>query len=286
MRIFLLVLTILISSIGNAQKKPVYRGQVGPDGATVYRQPTFDSEILTTLPPGKTFSISAKPINTDGAFYKVLVKPGLTGYVGDHEIRPLFKTANAKKEEAEAKEDKEEPRSKRKRPFVFTKYAGLEYAFVQFKEKTLGKERTENLDFFGVKISGPDLLIEGPIMMDVNFLFHYGAPTYYEKLTGRGTDGFAFLVDFLFQYPMPVGQNSLVYYGFGPAIRYSKFDVQVRNAGNNTITAYSLEDITAGAVFNLGLGFRLGSVALRAEGRYYWEKTQYFGATTALQFGF
>ena len=59
-----------------------------------------------------------------------------------------------------------EPKKKAKeknpsRSFEYTRYVGLQYAYVDYQDETMGDRRREAMGFYGVKLSGPDLVIEG-----------------------------------------------------------------------------------------------------------------------------
>ncbi len=295
-----------------AQAKPYpYRAQVVNEETNVFEKPDFDSKVIATLEVGRVFDVSATVVNE--AFYRIRLKPGLLGYVSDADVKPLWKNKAAekpagpkaaavkpeakldpkaleKKKEAKAlareKALEKKKQAKKKRPFQYMQFVGLQYASIEYQEETMGDRRREPAGFFGVKLSGPDLIIEGVFPTEVNFLFHSGAPSYYEKATGKGADGWIFLMDFLFESYFPQGKNALAFVGFGPMIRYSKFNVSLTDVTNSKTQDYSLEDIGAGAVFNAGIGVKMDQVALRGEAQYYWEKQPYWGLGLALQFAF
>ena len=249
------------------------RGFVLHDGAAVYQKADFDSSVIAYLQAGKIFEISGK---TFGAFYRIRVKPGMIGYIADSDI----KSSRKKNQEAAAEAANAPAKKKKKHPFGFTQYAGLEFAYVNYREDTMGIKPTASLTFVGAKLSGPNLVVSGAMTTDVNFLLSYGAPSYYSQTTGNSAAGWIFISDFLFVTNFPQGRNALLYSGFGPMLRYSKFDVQLGKA------QYSLEDMALGAVFTAGLGLRAGRFALRSEIQYYWEKMQYYGGALALQMDF
>jgi hypothetical protein len=115
-------------------------------------------------------------------------------------------------------------------------------------------------------------------------LFSPSAPKYYEDITKKSAGGFIFIADFLFQTAVPRGKDVMTFYGFGPMLKYSHFNLEVPD-GTRTLN-YAADDMSVGAVFNLGLGFRISRVAMRLDAKYYWEKVQYygFGANVGLDF--
>lgn len=237
------------------------------DGALVYQDADFDAPVISTLKIGSVFSISK---NKKGPFYKIRLKPGYLGWISDTDIKPgIIKIP--KPEQLQINEAKEE---KKKRPFFASRYRGPVLQLTNFTEDTLGQERNDSLLFYGVKFNGFNTLFSGEIYTDANILFYFGAPSYYEDYTKKSADGFIFMTDFTFQTVMPQGKNFIYYYGFGPMFKYSHFNLDV--PGNNSTLSYSADEMTLGAVFDFGIGARLGSLSLRTDAKYYWEKTKYF----------
>ncbi len=130
--------------------------------------------------------------------------------------------------------------------------------------------------FYGIKFNGYNTLFEGDIYTDANLLFHVGAPNYYSDYTGRSSDGFIVMANFLFQTVLPQSKMHLLYYGFGPMFKYSHLTIDVPNGANKTIS-YAADDMAFGAIFDVGLAFRLGTLSLRTDAKYYWERTKYYG---------
>lgn len=276
---FLFFACFAFSGFALAQTKPVkspYLGRVVNEGSAVYRAANFDSPVIAYLSVGKTFQISTQLVG--GAFYRIRVSDKQVGYISDADVVPLFKL-NPKKKTVKRTEQKIlEPR--RKKPFSLTEFAGPQFSYIGFREETMALKPTENLSFFGVKLSGPNILLEGAFPTEINLQFHWGAPDYYKKATGKEAVGWMFLSDFLFQTYFANRPNAFAYFGFGPLLKYSKFDVILGT------TQYSLENFDLGLAFKLGGALRLGKLALRGEAQYYWEKMQYRGLGFAIQFPF
>jgi len=275
---------------GNAWAEAA-KGRVRSDGATIYKAASFDSAVIAHLAPGTTFYISTVLFN--GAFYRIMVKKNLLGYVPDYQIDPLngAAAANAATTNVDAKKnkkskDKTPPRREPpQRALASTRFGGLEYAAIDFKEHTMGGNYHQSISFFGFKFSGPNLLVNGPFTMDINVLMHFGAPGYYQDATGNSADGFIMLADVMFQTYWPLSQNVMAYYGFGPMLHFSKFNLGLGTSPN--IKTYLAEDMNLGADFNLGLATRVGNRwGIRGEVRYYWEKTMYLGFAGAVQYSF
>jgi hypothetical protein len=278
-----------------------YKARTVNEEVQVFEKPDFDSKVIATLDEGHVFDVSSQLYG--GAFYRIRLQPGLLGYVSDADVKPLWKSgvkasvggvekplskAEEKKQKAkQAHKRKPDQPEKKNRSFEYTQYVGLQYASIEYQEETMGDRRREPGSFFGVKLAGPDLVVDGAFPTEINFLFRNGAPGYYERLTGKGADGWIFLMDFLFESYFPQGRNALLFLGFGPMFRYSKFNVSLTDNTTNKTQDYSLEDMAVGAVFNAGAAVRLSQkVALRGELQYYWEKQPYWGAGAAFQFAF
>ncbi len=268
-----------------AKPKQSFRAQIKHSEAHVFKEPNFDSDVLAVLSEGKIYPVSRQKVNK--AFYRIRIRPGLVGYISDADVKPLFSLPSQKPPpKSGSRIDAEKMPEKNKRSFQYIQYVGGQYSLINFKEDTMGVQRQDRRSFFGLKLSGPDLVVEGAFQTDVNFQFSNGAPSYYESLTGNSADGWIMLMDFRWQTYSPLGRDVLTFLGFGPMLRYSKFNVSLTDAVTGRSTSYSLEDIAMGAVFNLGGALRLGSIALRGEFQYYWEKLQYLGGGLSLQFAF
>lgn len=257
------------------------QGTIINEGSLVYQNDDFDAPVIGTLKRGAVYTISA---GKKGPFYKIRLKPGTVGWIADTDVKVgVHKVTTPTKKKLKPLADAEKPESKVK-PFYATRYRGISYDSIYYTEETVGGKQAEYVPFFGVKFYGYDTLFEGEIYTESNILFSPSAPKYYEEMTGRSTGGFIFLANFLFQTVTPRGKNAMTHYGFGPMLKYSQFNLEVPD-GSRTLN-YSAVDMTVGAVFNFGLGFRLHRVGLRLDATYYWEKTQYygFGANIGLDF--
>lgn len=283
-----------------------FRGEIIGEEAQIYEAANFDAALMDIAPQGQKYEMSTKLFNE--AFYRVRLPDGRIGYIADTDIKPLFKVKNQLKKDVNKKsnassqnlnkknqnktekkigkksDEKDEP--KKKKPFQYTRYVGLELSQIQFQEETMSDHRRDSLLFYGMKISGPDVVIAGDLQTDVNLLFHMGAPSYYQSVTKHSADGWVMIANFLFQNYFPQGPNALFYLGFGPMLKYSKFELSMTDKSNGKVTDYSATDISLGAVFNAGVGMRMGRVALRVEGQYYWEKQMYPGIALSTQMEF
>lgn len=290
------IATLALSTSAFAQvitgtAKQVSRGQVITQDALVYKNPDFDSPVLTQLSKGKTFQISRK---TFGAFHQIKVDSKTFGYISDVDVQPLnFKREGAvrpptKKEKPKDKDEDSRKKAviKKRRSMEFTRYLGFMYSSINYKEETMGGVRAEALSFYGLKLAGPNVLIEGPFPTEMNVRFSSGAPTYYQKQTGQSAGGFLFTLDMQYQTVGALSKDWIRYFGFGPYFRYSKFDLSLKDPVTNKVISYNADDMALGAIFTLGTGFRMGSFALRPEFSYIWEKQHYYAISLAAQFEF
>ncbi|MNS99390.1 hypothetical protein D3C72_1337910 [compost metagenome] len=228
---------------------------------------------------GGVYSISK---SKKGPFYKIRVKPGTLGWIADNDIKlGVIKI----KPEPKPIDIEAEMLKKPTKPFLAMRYRGLALEYLQYQEDTMGDYRTEGLMFYGIKWNGYNTLIGGDIYTDTNILFHLGAPKYYEEETGHSADGFIFMANFLLQTALPQSRWMMFYYGFGPMFKYSHFNLAVD--GVTEQDSFPADDMTLGAVFNLGLGFKVSeSFSVRTEVKYYWEKTKYYGLGLNLGYAF
>ena len=267
-------------SAANASLKAV----VVEDGALVFQGDNFDTEPLAQLAEGTVLEVSKKEFG-EFNFHRVRLKDGRVGYMADNDLKILgLKTKDLPKDsKKQAEKIKEELKEEQKklRPFASASFYGFSYDYVKYRENTLGVLPTTSLNFYGFKILGPDLLMEGEGITEFNASLAPTAPTYYQTATGNAANGFVFHMDALLQFQSQQSRRVLTHFGFGPMFRYSHFQAGL-NKSPGTTTNYSLDDMTLGACFDLGLGVRISSWALRLETKYFWETTQYWGLGAAL----
>lgn len=248
-----------------------HKATVVQDGALIYQEADFDAPVIQKLRRGGVYDISKAK---RGPFYKIRLKPGVLGWIADSDIRlGAVKLAAPSAEKKSV--DKSEEIKVRKKPFFATRYRGPSLDYIYFTEDTLGKERSDSLLFYGIKFNGFNTVMSGEIYTEGNILLHMGAPAYYSEVTKKSSDGFIFMANFLFQTVLPQSKWHMFYYGFGPMFKYSHFTLEVPD-GARTLS-YAADDMNLGAVFNLGLAFRIGSASLRTDAKYYWERTKYYG---------
>ncbi len=284
---FIFLVLILFSAFLKAQSANP-KAKIKTEGAIVYKNADFDSAVLTYLHEGDELEVSNKLFG--GAFYRVRTKSGAIGYVADTDVFKTKSMLSAMPNSADNKKNKskiEKPnRPEKKRSFQYTKYIGLEYDLVNYRENTMGMRPTEQLSFLGVKLFGPDLAISGAIITQMNFKFYNGAPKFYETATQQPSQGMILMGDFQFITAFPNGPSILAYFGFGPMFRYSNYTLQLKDTATGKVASYGSDEIGLGAIFTLGVGVRTGPVAIRGEVQYIWEELQYLAYSLSLQIPF
>ncbi|GIL17781.1 MAG: hypothetical protein BroJett040_15320 [Oligoflexia bacterium] len=268
------------------QKLPAPIGKIIVEEALIYSEADFDSPVIARLQGGGSYPVSQKKF---GAFHRIRLKDGKIGYISDVDFRVMNRpqvkqNQSAQRPKKEGVHFEDEVKTS-KRSFASARYRGPEFVYVNYREDTMSLKPTEGMWFVGLKLTGADTLLEGDIVTDVNFLFKIGAPNYYQQATGNSANGWIMILDSLFQMPTAHSQNVLTSFGFGPMFKYSKFNVTLNQAGGGQ-NSYSLEDMVLGLAFNINLGYKINSMAIKGEWKYYWEKMQYQAYGLALQFEF
>lgn len=273
-----------------AQTKQSSSGVVGvvrTEGALVYSKPNFDAKIIATLKAGQRVRVTRGTTGDVAQFHKVRVGKRI-GYIVDIDIsvpgaRSQQRSQKNVKAKAKAKAKTPPVRNPEKKrdelPIYFTRYVGVLLGQVQFKEDISGVDAEEDLMTYGLKITGPDVFFDGPVM-DVNLALHYGAPSYYDSLSATKPSGFVLFSDALLVLPLTHGHNSMFYISGGPLLVFSRFLV-TRDARPMTLTALHL-----GASFAAGGAVRFRGISLRGEVKQMVEKQSYRSFQLSVQTDF
>jgi len=261
------------------------------EGAVVFVKPDFDSEAMMQLHAGDSVEVSKRVF---GPFHRVRVKNGKMGFLADNDyvvrgskMEKAWLEAQ-KKDATLGSQSESEPDQKPKRikPFALTRYRGVSFNEVSYREDTMALKPTANILFIGFKAVGPNLLVDGDFVTEVNADLYPSAPYFYQEATGNSASGWILHTDMLFESIFPQSKSFLAYIGFGPMFKYSHYVLNLTNSVGGQV-AYPADDMTLGLVFAAGVGWRLGSFgALRAEYKFYWEKMQYGGVGLSLLFPF
>ena len=274
---FILSSFLVLGQVQAQNKAPAKspKGTVLNDGAIVYQAPSFDAPVLGYLKAGNSYFISTKLF--EGAFYKILVKKVVMGYIADTDISTDRKTVKAMNEQrTQEKKEFEAETAGPQKPFSMSQFGGLGFRNLSYRERTMGGMKKANVPLIGMTLFGPGMI---GLETQFNLLMSSGAPDYYEKITGKQSSGFLLITDLTFETVFPQSPNVMTNIGFGPMLRYNKYNVQIGTQ------PYSLEDAAVGFVIGCGGAVRMGKVALRADFKYHHEATQYWGAQASLLYG-
>jgi hypothetical protein len=244
------------------------------DGAMVYSKPDFDADVLTQMKQGDHVRVSSGTIGDFAKFHKVRVGSVL-GWVAEIDVQvdgaPKKRDhkrgagKNGKKPTKAGGKKEKKPFTDTSQPLFFTKYVGAIVGLSDFVESISGVDSQESLLVYGIKITGPDILINGPIM-DFNVLLHYGAPAYYNALSSTKPSGFVIMSDALFLYPLLNKDKAIVTFGLGPLAKYSSFNVT--SGGDIRILA----EFDVGVSLALAGAIKFDKIAVRLEAKYMIEK--------------
>lgn len=252
------------------------------EGALVYGDADFDAPVVAELKKGQIFDVALKK---KGYFYRLRVKPGQIGYVSDVDVKltdgknilkepsPVQESVAQKNKEKKTNENAEAV--KNKKPFLFRRYRGFVLEMMNYTESTLGGNRSAQVPFYGIKWSGMNTVMTGDVFMDANILFALSAPKYYEDYTGNKTSGWVVNINTMFMNTQKQGKHHFTFFGYGPLFKYSHFDATLTNPSTGKNSNYSLDDMSVGAVFAIGIGIEVGEYALRSDVKYYMESKQY-----------
>lgn len=300
---FIFALAAFIFSLSLQAATPGQSAIVKTDSAMVYDQPTFDGAVISYLPAGKKVQISTKTFGRDiGLFYMIRMPNNKIGYIADIDVHPIKKKKRSKKnddreeeqddknkeeqaerearQEREAKQEEQKKEESERRvqrdPLPFMTWVGPYYANWGLKEKISGINAQERISVFGMKYTTPKLLAN--TILDLNFGFHIGAPSYYDQLSVGKPSGYILFLDGEFLSPMLMAEDSLGYFGLGPMINYTAIRVKSVNQ-----TPVDSNEMRLGLALTLGYSHRLGPISGRLEGKYIIEKTQQTVIVLSLQ---
>ncbi|MBX3022388.1 MAG: hypothetical protein KF799_12010 [Bdellovibrionales bacterium] len=252
------------------------------DGAAVYGRPDFDSGIQDYLTYQTQVLVSKKPYAGAGGlglFHRVRYQ-NKTGYITDTDIRVGQKEAASvaveekRKSPSKAWEDEEQDLSA---PIYLTRYLGGAVSMVGFTEKYSGRKLSDNMMMYGLRMTGPGTLFDGP-PLDFNLWFSMQKPKYLSQFSNGTPTGFLVFGDILAMMPMIDVNNTIVSYGLGLMWVYTRYSIPVKKATTGETAAFDTQEFRMGGVFDFGVGQRFGKTSLlRVDAKYYFEKTSYLG---------
>lgn len=280
---------------------------VSIDGAMVYKGSTFDSPVIAYLKKGKQIRISDRAY---GPFYRVQIRPGVIGYISDIDVQVLGKAGKSRSKRSDAEdeyeddygeeeggdrwdeeneEDEDKPRRSRfrdnKKPIFMRRFVGGFGGILNFKEEILDQKVSSNVKTVGAKITGPNLLFEGPYIFDINLFAALGVPSYYAELSTTSPSGFIAGLDanLIFPFHVPANEKWTMYFGAGPVVIYSKFNISVTQQDGEDV-ALDLQDLKLGANLMAGFSYEIGKdYLLKVEPRFIFEKNSYLAFFASFQ---
>lgn len=282
---------LLFASLAQAAQSAV----ISVDGAMIYKSASFDAPIIAYMQKGKKVRVSSK---TYGPFYKVRVRSGMIGFISDIDVevskskrrskkgqrkkRKKGSKGDTEKEEKDksdifAEDDTEEERPHRRKPIFATRYVGLLLNNVNYKEEIFNQELSSNELTYGVKLTGPNILLSGPLTLDLSLIFSLSAPSYYEGISSVDPSGFLFFADLNLIFPYIENDNWSLYFGAGPVIIVSNFDIAIGNQ------ALELQELKLGGSFTVGAAYRWRKFIVKFEPKYYLEQNKYFSFLGSIQ---
>ena len=257
------------------------------DGAALYEEPSFDSTVVDYLGESKQIIVSKKAVKGLGGlgiFYRVKAS-GKVLYITDTDIKIDRAATTSGVEVAKGKAKPKKKKKKRSRidpdtgetltPF-FTRYLGGTVGMVSISEKFSGHILSTQMPIYGLRMTGPGTLFDGP-PIDFNFLFSISPPSYYSKLTDQKPSGFLLFGDIMPMLPFYEWENSYIYYGVGLMWSYARYKVQIGSS------VFDSQEFKVGADFAIGYGYAFGTTIVRADAKYFYERTHYPGFFLTLQ---
>jgi hypothetical protein len=129
-------------------------------------------------------------------------------------------------------------------------------------------------------MTGPGVLFDGP-PLDFNFLFSLQKPSYYSSFT-KNVTGFLLFGDLALTLPFIERTNWLWTYSLGIMYTYTKYNIQISDS------KFDSQEFRIGLDAGVGGAYRFGPAkhriyAVRADAKYYFEKTRYYGLLTSFQ---
>lgn len=270
MRIFAAIVLVFVFSIVSEANQKV---TVITDGAMIYQKADFDSSVISYLKAGTKISISTKRF---GPFYRTRLKQGVIGYISDVDVS----VSGGQTQKSFGQSD---TKSLRKKSILQSVMIGLSGGIVNYAEVISRQEVREMVSVFGLKLTLPFPWLQGPFWIDTNVLFYPGAPNYYNSVSTIKPSGYLILADpsLMYHFFNFWGRDGWVYFGAGALLTYSSFLIEFNNSKQELVEARVGGTLTFGASFKLSNSF-----VLKGEGKYFLDKSNYYGFVGALQFAF
>jgi len=279
-----------------AEPVKAVHGKVAVDGAAVYARPNFDSEVIDNLNQGVKVPVSTKQFVGEGGmglFHKIKTPRGKLGYLPDTDVvlpkgthietpKGALPRLTKKEKAARAKADRdklthvEKDEDSGRKSIYLTRYIGGTLGSVDYTEKFGGNKLHGQTLFGGLRMTGPDILFKGP-PFDFSLLFSPSAPKYLGDFAHGSGKGYLIITDLAMNMPLYAAENSLLYYDLGLMLTFSDYQISVGSGD------YDSMDLRIGVDIGLGYAYRFSSYAIRADAKYYIEKSLYLGLLVSFQ---
>lgn len=277
MKLFAQVLPFLAIIAVSATAGAAQKGVVINDDAMVYRKADFDAPVIGYFKKGRKVTISTKK---SGPFYRVRFKQGLTGYIADSDVKIEGKSEKGKPGDNTKPTLKERPKAKL--PPWQGWSAGAVFALIQYTELIAQQELLARMTAFGAQLTMPFRLLDGPFSLGTTFLYHSGAPSYYQQVSTTAPTGSILFLESVLNFPVMnfAGVAGAVMLGAGPLFTQSSFKATIGGQ------AVDLQETKIGISILAGAAYRIGNFVLRGDGKYFVEKASYPGFQGSLLYVF
>lgn len=240
------------------------------EGAMIYESPSFDSKVIAYVSKDERIKISLK---TYGPFYKTKMSKTKFGYISDVDITPSVMphtSSNQSSSKKSKKDNDTKPTKEANRPpppVMETQFVGPVISFLNYTSKFDDSNFSSPYTFYGIKVSGPDLLFKGPILTDLVVALSPTPPNYFtEDFQAQLAKGVAFLLETSLDWPFSVFGNGMIYGGVGLHLMYADYDLTFEVSNRQKVTFTNL-----GLTASLGLMYRINKVGLRIEPHGYYD---------------
>lgn len=275
------------------------------DGSAIYQAASFDSPVVEYLDRGKQVVISQKlyrGLGGLGAFYKIRLRPRVYGYITDVDVELQGKIVNSN---GASKSQPTEPRPQddaipgdptqlqedimdnnftdepQGDGIYYKRYTGLTYQSLNYTEKISNQKKSAATGFLGFKMSGPGKLMGGA-PLDIEVLLGVSAPSFYDEVADS-TSGFMLIGHMMPMFPLIEKPRYVVYYSFGPMLRYENFKVKIKDKPSTP--EVDSQELALGLNVGAGAAFLIApKYVVRFDTRYTYENESYIGFGAAVQY--
>lgn len=277
------------------------RAIVYTDGAAVYSAPNFDAPVQDYLSYETKVVVSKNAKVGEGGlglFHVIKYGSGKQGYITDTDIRIVRKSGAKKNDEADEEDDedptkkpvsmskaweKEEQEAMGNAPMYFRRYLGGTLAMVNFTEKFSGRKLSDQMMLYGLHMSGPGTLFDGP-PLDFNFWFSLSQPDYLKQFSAGTPTGFMLFGDVGFQLPFYDGKSTLVTYGPGLMALYTNYKIPVKSPSAGKARTFDSQEMRIGVDVSVAVSQKITKKLLvRGDLKYFYEKAGYLGYGLSIQ---